>query len=389
VYLDAYDRKQTGSGLTFPDARERMLMKWQKEGASLISYIGHANPKEWTHEKLLTWNDINGMSNQHLPILYAATCSFGKWDADEVSGAELMLTNPTGGAIAVITPSRTVYISNNAHITNSISRQMTKRGSDGKGQRLGDILRLGKNLTESPDNNMLRYHLFGDPALRMPIAEYSLSIDSIAGQPLAQRLPEAPIVKGRSSVSISGRVTDSDGNTVPFNGPVQFTLFDAETSVHTHGWGDKGEESVYQDRKDKLAIGSTTATDGQWKATILMPSEISNNFAPAMITLYAYDPQMKSEANGSTEMLYVYGYDSEASDDTEGPIIENFGVGSASGNTGSMVHANPVAVAVFCDESGINLSDAGIGHKMSIILDSVKAYDDVSQYFLPDPDDPT
>lgn len=386
IYLDAYDRKQTGSGLTFPEARQRMLMKWQKEGVSLITYVGHANPKEWTHEKLLTWNDINSMSNQYLPVLYAATCSFGKWDAEDVSGAELMLTNPAGGAIAVITPSRTVYISNNAHITNSISSQMTKRDADGKGQRLGDIIRLGKNLTSSPDNNMLRYHLFGDPALRMPVAEYSVRIDSIAGQPLAQNLSDAPVVKGRSSVRISGRVTDAEGNTLPFNGPVQFTLFDAETSVHTHGWGDKGIESVYQDRKDKLATGSTTVIDGRWEATLLMPSEISNNYAPALMTLYAYDPVMKTEANGSTDMLYVYGYDYDAAEDSEGPRIQGFGVGAASGAT---VHSNPVAMAVFSDDSGINISDAGIGHKMTLVLDSEKVYDDVCQYFLPDPYDET
>ncbi|MDE6379136.1 MAG: type IX secretion system sortase PorU, partial [Muribaculaceae bacterium] len=389
VYLDAYERKQTGSGLTFPDARQRMLMKWQKEGASLISYIGHANPKEWTHEKLLTWNDINGMSNQYLPVLYAATCSFGKWDAEDVSGAEIMLTNPAGGAIAVITPSRTVYISNNAHISNSISRQMTKRDADGKGQRLGDILRLGKNLTETPDNNMLRYHLFGDPALRMPLAEYTVCIESIAGAPLPVSLPDAPVLKSRSAVSMSGRVVDSEGNTVPFNGPVQFTLFDAETSVHTHGWGESGVESVYQDRKDKLATGSTNVADGRWETTILMPTEISNNFAPAMITLYAYDPVLKAEANGSTDMLYVYGYDSDAADDTDGPIIEDFGVGAASGAKGATVDSNPVAIAVFSDESGINISDAGIGHRMSLVLDSEKVYDDVCQYFLPDPDDET
>ena len=108
-----------------------------------------------------------------------------------------------------------------------------------------------------------------------------------------------------------------------------------------------------------------------------------------MLTLYAYDPEMKTEANGSTDMLYVYGFDSDASEDTEGPLIENFGVGSASGGSGTMVHANPIVIAVFSDESGINISDAGIGHKMSLVLDSEKTYDDVSQYFLPDPDDPT
>lgn len=389
VYLDAFERKQTGAGLTFPDAKERMLTKWQKEGVSFINYIGHANPKEWGHEKLLTWNDINSMSNQHLPVVYAATCSFGKWDAEDVSGAEIILTNPAGGAIAVITPSRTVYISQNEHITNSVSNQLFLRDSIGKGQRLGDVLRLGKNLTPTPDLNMLRFHLFGDPALRMPVAQYSVAIDSIAGMGVAENQADAPTVMARSSVRISGRIVNSKGETADFNGPLQFTLFDAEKSVETHGWGDNGKVSVYQDRSSKLATGSTMVTGGIWSATILMPAEIANNYSPALITLYAYDPSVKSEANGATDRLFVYGYDSSSVEDTDGPVIENFGLNSYSSGDIKAVHSNPVAMAVFSDESGINISDAGIGHKMSLTLDSNKVYDDVCHYFMPDPEDPT
>lgn len=387
IYLDAFERKQTGAGLTFPDAKQKMLTKWQKEGSSIISYIGHANPKEWSHEKLLTWEDINSMANQYLPVLYAATCSFGKWDAEDVSGAEIMVMNPAGGTIATITPSRTVYIPNNAHITNSISKEMTSAAADGKGQRLGDIVRLGKNRSASPDENMLRYHLFGDPALRIPLSSLTITIDSIAGSPLADAQADAPVVKARSTVAISGRVTDGEGNTLPFNGPMLFTLFDAEKSVHTYGWGDDGIDTVYQDRSSKLAIGSANVTDGYWATDILMPSEISNNYSPAMLTLYAYDPSSMTEANGSTDMLYVYGYDHDAAEDTEGPVIESFSVGGQT--TGGVIHADPVVKAVFSDESGINISDAGIGHKMSLTLDASKTFDDVSQFFTPDPLDAT
>ena len=390
VYLDAFELKQTGTGLSFPEAKERMLMKWQKEGVSLISYIGHASPKEWGHEKLLTWNDITGMSNQYLPVLYAATCSFGKWDADDISGAEYLVSNPAGGTIATITPSRTVYITKNEAITNSVSREMFRKDSLGRGQRLGDILRLGKNGTTNADDNMLRYHLFGDPALRMPVAAHTVTIDSLAGAPTATDLSDAPIIKARSSVKLSGRIIDGAGNTVPFNGPIQYTLFDAEKSVHTHGWGEKGEPTVYQDRSSKLAMGSTIAIDGKWNATILMPAEISNNYAPAFLTIYGYDENLKMEANGSTDLLYVYGYDETSQEDMDGPSIESFSVSSNnSGSKTSTVHSSPVVMAVFSDESGINISDAAIGHKMSLKLDSDKIFDDVCNYFTPDPEDET
>lgn len=384
LYLDAYERKDTGTGAEFPDAKERMLKKWQKEGVAVINYIGHANPKEWGHERLLTWEDINSMSNQHLPILYAATCSFGKWDAESVSGAELMLTNPAGGAVAVITPSRTVYISQNEAITNSVSAEMTRRASDGYGQRIGDVLRLGKNRCESKSENMNRYHLFGDPALRMPLPQYSIAIDSIAGLPVAGSVADAPSVMARSSLRLSGRVNDKDGNIIDFNGPVQYMLFDAEKSVRTHGWGENGVESLYQDRSSKLATGSAMVRSGRWSATMLMPSEIANNYTPALITLYAYDPALNVEANGSSQMLYVYGYDNSLAEDLYGPEIHRFVLNSDSFADGDLVHSSPVVLASFSDPSGINISDAGIGHKMSLILDGTKEFDDLGNYFTPD-----
>lgn len=388
VYLDAFELKKTGTGLQFPDAKEKMLKKWEKEGTALISYIGHANPKEWSHEKLLTWEDITSMSCQHLPIVYAATCSFGKWDAESVSGAEVMVCNPAGGAIAMITPSRTVYIARNEYITNAISSEFFRRASDGLGQRLGDIVRLGKNNCSPKDDNMNRYHMMGDPALRMPVPRYTVAVDSIAGLPVAELQEDSPTVKARSNVRISGRIIDSDGSTVAFNGPVQYTLFDAEKSVTTNGWGKDGKESVYDDRSSKLATGSIDVRDGVWSTTILMPSEISNNYTPALITLYAYDEKAGHEANGSTDRLYVYGYDNSAADDTEGPEIESFVINSEAFTDGDVVHPSPVAMATFSDDSGINISDAGIGHKMSLTLDSDKVYDDLGNYFMPDTSQP-
>lgn len=384
LYLDAYERKDTGTGSEFPEAKERMLKKWEKEGVALINYIGHANPKEWGHERLLTWEDINSMSNQHLPILYAATCSFGKWDAESLSGAEVMLSNQAGGAIAIITPSRTVYISKNAYITNSISEEMTRRDADGRGQRIGDILRLGKNNCSPKDDNMSRYHLFGDPALRMPMPQFTLAIDSIAGLPLAQSQADSPTVMARSTLRISGKVTDNEGNTINFNGPIQFMLYDAEKSVRTNGWGDNGVQSLYQDRSSKLATGSTTATAGTWSIDVLMPSEIANNYTPAFIALYGYDESLGAEANGSTDRLYVYGYDYSSTDDNEGPEIHRFVINSNSFSNGDLVHPNPIAMASFSDASGINISDAGIGHKMSLTLDGSKVFDDLGNYYTPD-----
>lgn len=386
LYLDSFELKMTGTGKEYPEATNRLLRKWEKEGTALINYIGHANPKEWGHEKLLTWTQMNAMTNQRIPILYAATCSFGAFDASETSGAEVMLFNPAGGVISVVTPSRSVYISKNGPITDKVSAEMFLRDAKGRGQTLGDVMRKAKNVCTDRSDNMLRYHIIGDPALRIPVPSLEVRIDSLAGVCMTDDSMESPTLKARSKIEIHGRITDSSGAIADFNGPMQYTLFDAEVSVQTHGNGKNGIQTVYDDRIAKLATGSAIVSDGHWNATILMPSEITGNYTPARLTLYAYDPAKGIEANGSTENLYVYGYDESIADDTKGPDIRTLYINNEAFADGDKVHGSSVAIASVSDASGINISDAGLGHRMTFTLDGTKVYDDVSNFYTPDPE---
>lgn len=73
-----------------------------EEGSFVINYNGHGSEEGWAQEKLLTFSDILNWRNQKQPILFTATCQFGKFDNPAiVSGAELSLLNATGGAIAL------------------------------------------------------------------------------------------------------------------------------------------------------------------------------------------------------------------------------------------------------------------------------------------------
>ena len=94
------------------------------------------------------------------------------------------------------------------------------------------------------------------------------------------------------------------------------------------------------------------------------------------------------EANGSCERLYVYGYNDNPATDTQGPSIESLYLNNDWFESGDVVNSSPVLFARVSDPSGINLSDAGIGHKMSAIVDGNLVYDDVSTYFTSDPDTP-
>lgn len=380
LYLDSYPLSQSSAGNTYPLAKQRMMAKLS-EGVSFINYIGHASPREWGHEKLLTWTDIKSLSYKNIPFLYAATCEFMRWDSNEVSGAEEMWLNQESGIIGAICPSRTVYISLNGTLNKNTAPYFFRKDSNGKALRVGEIMVSGKNATKT-DDNKLRYGLIGDPALRIQSPEYIALVESIDGVNVENN-GETPVLKARSKAKVTGKITDQDGNILPdFNGTVVLQLYDAEKVIDTFGNGEKGVVSTYNDRKTRLFIGQTKVTAGSWEIEMLLPSEIENNYSPAMIAVYAYDSDGR-EANGLSESLYVYGFDENTEDDFDGPEITDFYFNTPSFTDNSSISPSSTLYATLSDPSGINISDVGIGHKMTLELDGSTVYDDVYIYYTP------
>lgn len=382
LYIDSYPLEYTSVGKSYPVAKERMMRFWD-DGVVLTNYVGHASSNSWTHEKLLTWSDIIGMSNRNLTFLYAATCLFGRWDALSVSGAEEMLLNPVAGLIGAIVPSRTVYMGPNGTLNAYTAEWILSAASDGGGTRVGDAFINGKN--SYIDDNKLRYCLMSDPALRLPRPSMTLVVDRINGVDMssADEFPEIPPL---GKIHAEGRVVGPDGTDVSsFNGLVTFDVYDAECPVKTNGNGDGGRVETYNDRKARLSTVSARVSDGVWDVTIPLPAETSGNYSPARMVAYAYSED-GAEAHGSSENFYIYGYADDSDPDTEGPVIESFYLNFPEFSSGMTVNVNPVAHARFSDKSGINLSESGMGHKMSLILDKDKVFDDLSTFYVHDPE---
>lgn len=381
LYFDSYPLEYTGTGASYPLVTERLLNKWN-EGTALIDYIGHANEKAWSHEYILNWTHITSMTNSRLPYLYAATCNFMRWDEDEVSGGEILWLYPNSGVIGMICPSREVLITANGTLNSSTAKYMFMLDSNGLPLTAGDIMVKGKN-DSNTGANKLRYGLMGDPAMRMPWPSNRIVVDKINDVEL-DSAEDLPILSARSSVKMAGHVADHEGNLIQdFNGIAEITLFDAEKVITTNGNGSDGVVAMYNDRKTRLYVGRTKVTNGEWSTNFTMPSEIENNYLPALVSLYAYDGGGR-EANGHTEKVYAYGYDETAPDDFTGPKIIEFYLDSPSFVSGNQVSPNPTLYAKFYDESGISVSEAGIGHNITLELDGKTFFDDVAQYYMPD-----
>lgn len=386
VYLDAYELKSSATGLVYPQATERMLSNYN-EGVALTNYIGHAAATSWGHEQLWTWPQITSMANPNLTFIYAATCRFCPWDESGTSGGEHLMLNPEGGIVGMIAASRTVYISSNGVLNRLTAEEWFRPGIDGLPRRLGDVYVAGKNKYPG-DDNKLRYIFMGDPAMRLNDITYRVRIDSIAGQDLLTA-EEMPTIEAGRKVNVSGCLLTPDGaEASDFNGSINLQLYDAETVIRTHGNGSNGIPTVYNDRTTRLASVNAKVEGGRWDAQLIVPLEIANNYSPALISAYAHD-EHGSEANGYSDSFYVYGYAEDEEHDTQGPEIEYFRLNSPDFADGDRVNPNAVVFARISDPSGINISDGGIGHKISLRLDEEVPYDDVALYFKGDTDSGT
>lgn len=381
VYLDSYQLVGSPVGMTYPEAKNRVMRNWN-DGVVLTNYVGHGAPTSWTHEKLLTWSDITSFTNPVPSFLYAATCAFGYWDADAQSGCELMVLQPKGGFIGAIVPSRSVFMGPNGTLNQLMARWMLTREDDGRNITIGEVYRKAKNAYVN--DNKLRFCLMTDPALRLPIPEMQVRIESINDVSIdgVENFPEIPAL---GTCRIKGRVCNPDGSLASdFTGTIELDLYDAEIPIETNGNGNDGEVRTYNDRKMRLNRISAKVVNGEWCGEMHLPSEIENNYSPARVVAYAWSDAGK-QAHGHTEQLYVYGYQTGV-DDTDGPEISGVRLNFTDYRDGITVNANPVLHAVLTDASGVNISDAGIGHRMSITLDKGTVYNDVSAYFSPDPD---
>lgn len=390
VYLDSYTLQQSSVGGVYPKAKEKMLELWNN-GVSLINYIGHANQVGWTHEDMLNWTDISSFTNTRLPFIYAATCEFGRHDDFTRSGAEVLWAYPESGIIGIIVPSRTVYIDQNGKLTREMGKTLMKRGEDGRLPSVGDAMIAAKNNYPTVSNtNKLRYSLLGNPAMRLPMPDLEVEIETINGiETAGLENGDYPVLTAQSKIEIAGVVNDANGITdETFNGTVEIQLYDAEQAVTTLGNGSKGVISHYNDRKIILYRGVAKVENGKWSTKVLLPSEIQNNYSPAQFLLYASTADNR-EANGEFSKFYVYGSNDDAVEDVKGPEIRSFCLNHDQFKPGQTVHTSPVVMASVTDESGINVSDAGIGHKMTLQLDGKIYYNDVNNYYTPDPEDVT
>lgn len=369
IYQDAYQQVTSTGSQTYPEAQRDMFRAVQ-QGCLLTNYIGHGGEIGLASEKLLQLSDVNGWSNYDaLSLFITITCEFTRYDDPKrISAGEQLLLNPVGGAIALLSTTRVVGVQDAVQLNEAIFDTILAR-PNGVPQTLGQIVRAAKN------DNFVRarftkskFSLIGDPALRLAIPEYGVSVNSLSansGKTFAQ-----DTIKALSLVEIGGEVHDLNGQVMAdFNGVLNISIYDKESQRQTLANDGVGAPLNFKERNSLLYRGKVEVTNGQWTAEFRAPLGINYQFGFGKVSMYAYDATNNRDAAGAYDSVIVGGYNEDAPEDNIGPEIKLY-MNDASFMRGGITGSDPYIYAELRDSSGINTVGNGVGQDLRAVLNS-------------------
>jgi len=385
IYGETYERVFL-NGYRIPEARRDILDAIER-GTLVFNYSGHGGPDGLAQEAIFTREDAAALTNgDRLPVMITATCSFGWWDLEEEqSGAEVMLLNPDGGAIALLTSVRLAYTSAgqntlNAGLNRALNREMFLR-DDGLPRRLGDILRLTKNTEVGLEGNSRKFNLLGDPSMRLGLPEGQAAVETLSGVALENTTGQ---MKALDKVTIGGTIRLPDGQVdTSFDGLVNVSVFDAERQIAIQERR-YHIEPFFRQREDLLWRGDVRAQAGRYQAEFVVPKDISYTNLPGRIAVYALNET--SQALGYSESFLVGGTSDSPPNDQSGPDID-LHIGDSTFVSGSTVPADPELIVSLFDDSGINTVGTGVGHEILLSVDGdEEGAVDIGSAFVAEPD---
>lgn len=377
IYPDAFVQEATAGGERYDEAEAEITRKVE-EGALIVDYIGHGGKNGWAHERILNTTTIREWTNKNrLPVFMTATCELSRYDDPDVESAgEMIVFNPTGGAVGMLTTTRTVFSGGNQEL-NTAFFQTVLDEDEGTGEMrcLGDICKDTKNSPiVTSVTNMRNFSLLGDPAMRLAYPSESIYITEI---------PDT--IRSLDHVVISGYVGNSEGNVLEdFNGLIYPKVFDKRSQLSTLDNDEVAGAFSYSMFRNVIHQGLASVVDGYFTFEFVVPRDIDYAFGEGRISCYALSGEI--DAHGVTENFIIGGISDSVEPDDLGPTVQLY-MNDSLFVRGGITSEDPWLYARVFDESGINTVGNGIGHDLKAVLD--QAYDSpfiLNSYFSADLD---
>lgn len=378
VYLGSFEPTFTGLGRRKPQVNEGIIDA-VNNGTLILNYIGHGSPEVWADERVFQKaSSLPRLNNDKYFFLTAATCDFGKYDDPTVQSAtEEMLFMQGKGIIGAFTAARPVYSNYNAAINSNFYENLffTDTGEEG-GITLGKAYYLTKQKIVDNENDM-KFHLFGDPYLRLRVPELPVIIDEVNDN----KLDIAVQISALGSVKVEGTVRNADSTmNNGFTGEGILSVFDSERRVQLK---DLSNYTIDQ-QGGVIFRGRVSIDNGEFATSFTVPKDISYENKNGKIVAYIFDEN--KDGIGFTDSIRVGGTDPDAVDDGKGPNIDIF-FDNVNYENSYLVNSDFTLLVELNDDTGLNTTGTGVGHKIEGILDDdVDSPIDFTDFFVGDLD---
>lgn len=365
LYTDAFPQVSGAGGQRYPEVYDAITNRVQR-GALIINYVGHGGEAGAAEERIITipqivsWTNINKMH-----IFVSATCEFTKYDdPNRVSAGEWVALNPNGGAVALMTTTRSVYFDVNSSTGERFYENVFERDAMLQPLTLGEIMRRTKNATQEGINKR-SFTLIGDPALKIALPKLRVVTDSI--NHLSPALA-SDTVEALSKMNIKGHIEDFNGNILNgFNGVLSPTIFDKPKAGQTLGQDNSSPVIQFTTQRNSMYKGKASITNGYFDFTFVVPKDINYAYGNGKISYYANNTT--TDAYGQDKRFVVGGLNAAGLNDNVPPTIDLY-LNDENFVSGGLTDEKPKLIAKVFDENGVNTVGNGIGHDIVAILDN-------------------
>ncbi len=298
------------------------------------------------------------------PLFYIGSCKVAEFDRTNNNLTNSLLSNPNGGAIAVVTSCREVFQPMNEKLGQFLTDELIAASNN---DWLGTIWARAqsaavgvKSLAKDNIANHLDYNFFGDPALPYHGETHTVTIDPIADSHL-QML---------GTNTVSGSVLNAAGEIdSEFSGFVTLTIYDVPTvAANKLGSSPSGSYPYHASVElDQDVLGRVTGEvrNGRFSVDFICPS--SSRSGLHRIQAYAYSTDATSRGLGYVGGI-AFDFDPEKTvTPDEAPVaITSF---IAEGEPGAVLEDKVMLKATINAPCGLAQTSAGMVNPLRLVVD--------------------
>ena len=389
IHSDSYQQVASSGGNRYPDVNDEFENAIEV-GALVVNYFGHGGEDGLSSEYIYTKETGQNLKNKNrYPCIVTVTCEFTKFDNPQrVTAGELTFWNKEGGAISLITTTRSISASVGVEFNQVLTPELFGYGLDIPNTP-AEALRISKNSIGSENRRVVFY--IGDPSMHLAFPKQKIELTTINEIPIAE---STEVLKALDKVKLGGEIQDINGNLISnYKGVLEVKLFDKNlerSTLGNDGVSENGQLLIldFITLGEVLFNGKATVIDGVFEFEFVMPRDTEIPVDTGRISFYSQEDNSLSNQTGYSIDLQIGGLNEDAPEDNQGPLINLF-MNDESFVSGGITNDSPVLIAKLSDDNGINTA-SGIGHDMIAILDADESNPFViNEYYQANVDDYT